>query len=157
MRRKLDWELSHIFFVCQLLFLGLLAFGDIGFDHRGRLGFDFDHLVCFSCTYIMLLALGLICALSERSWKSALLQLAIPLLWYGYDAWPPPRYDAEKYQHWVGKPREEVEPRLSSRGTGSGREKISEEEELEFVVYRGMTIYYSAKHQSVSRIEPNER
>ena len=133
-------------FVAQLLLLGVLIFGDIGFDHPGKYGLDFEDFIALVVFYVACLLGGVIYAAFRRRWRMLFLQLGTPaLLWFLIVFAPRfrPPLDAADYQHLVGKSRAEVQEAI-----GSGRLRASglaygEEGSSEFEHYDGMSIYYA--------------
>jgi hypothetical protein len=127
----------------QWLFLLVLAFGDIGFDHPGRFGLDFGHFLLIAGLYLVALVAGGVLAVRGKAWYALLGQILVPLSLFLYQSWPPPRFDAVEYQHLVGKTRTEVEETLNhARPLGAGRSK-EDGEETAFEYYRGMKSVYS--------------
>ena len=55
-------------------------FGDIGFDHPGRFGLDFDDAIRLIAIYCAAILCGIVFAGLRKRWISALMQLAIPSL-----------------------------------------------------------------------------
>ncbi len=64
-----------VLIVSQFLLLAVLMFGDIGFDHPGRFGMSFDHGLFLSFLYLVALIAGLLNSATQKSWKTALLQI----------------------------------------------------------------------------------
>ena len=130
------------FFVAQLLLLGVLIFGDIGFDHPGKYGLDYDDLINLLFFYMACLLAGVVYAAFRRQWKLLFIQLATPvLLWFVIFIAPGllPPLDPADYQHLVGKTRSEVRDAIGSwrlRTSGAiGGYGVEE--------YDGMSIYYT--------------
>jgi hypothetical protein len=130
------------FFVAQLLLLGVLLFGDIGFDHPGKYGLDYDDLINLLFFYMACLLVGLVYAAFRRQWKLLFIQLATPvLLWFVIFIAPQllPPLDPADYQHLVGKTRSEVREAI-----GSWRPRTSGSiGDSEFDHYDGMSINYT--------------
>jgi hypothetical protein len=78
--RLLAWLVVLTVFTVQLLVCAVLRFGDIGFDHPGRFGLDFDDFLLLLAIQGGLFVLSVALAIWLR--RSALLmpQLAIVLL-----------------------------------------------------------------------------
>ena len=53
---------------CQCVFLGMILFGDIGFDLPGRYGLDFGHLIWFAAGFGVSWLLGMITSIRKRHW-----------------------------------------------------------------------------------------
>ena len=127
----------------QLLLIGVLRHGDIGFDRPGRFGFDFLHFILFLAAYAIALTAGFVSALRSRAWVLATTQLVVPAALLAYDARPVPHYAAAEHQGLVGRSRAEVEEGLSIRGTVTGLMSDGTVE-TSFVSYDGMTVHYDA-------------
>lgn len=139
-------------FVVQLALLGVLIFGDIGFDHPGKYGLDFDNLVSLVAFYIASLLVGVVYAAYWRRWKLVSLQLATPvLLWFLLVIVPRfrPPLDAADYQHLVGKSRAEVRQSLGSRQPQVSGFEFGEGGSSEFEHYDGMSIFYAPSHTPI--------
>ncbi len=95
--------MSVICLVIQGLLLLVFAFGDIGFDHPGRFGFDWDFFVKLAVAYLLFLVFGIACAISERRWWALTLQIAIPAAMFAYHSRPYPHYSAAESQHLMSK------------------------------------------------------
>lgn len=134
------------FFVAQLLLLGVFIFGDIGFDHPGRYGLDYDDLVKLVVFYVACLLAGVLYAAFRRQWKIFFLQLATPLLLGLLMVVAPsfrPPLDAADYQHLIGKSHAEVREAIGSRRPRTSGFMSDENGEYEFENYDGMSIYYT--------------
>jgi hypothetical protein len=136
--------LGLLFLSTHVGLLCLVAFADIGFDHPGKFGMDYDDFVLIIVLYGGVLIAGLAWSFSKRRWKSAVLQICIPVALVGYDFRPYPRYDAAQYQYLKGKSKSEVEGILGTRGAVTGFEHHPDGDR-EFAAYRGMTVKYSSK------------
>jgi hypothetical protein len=136
------------FFVAQLLLLGVLIFGDIGFDHPGKYGLDYDDLIKLSFFYMACLLVGVVYAAFRRQWKLLFIQLATPVtLWFVIFVAPQflPPLDPADYQHLVGKTRREVREAIGNwRSRTSGAIGDSE-----FDHYDGMSIFYAPSRTPV--------
>ncbi|BBO35368.1 hypothetical protein [Lacipirellula parvula] len=136
------------FFVVQLLLLGVLLFGDIGFDHPGKYGLDYDDLLKLLFFYVACLFVGVLYAAFRRQWKLLLAQLATPVsLWFVIFVVPElmPPLDPADYQHLVGKTRSEARETF-----GFWRSRISGSSgDSEFDHYDGMSILYNPSSASV--------
>ncbi len=139
----------------QFTSLAVLTFGDIGFDHPGRFGLSFNHGLFFTVSYFVSLLAGFVIAIKKRSWKIAVLQIAIPVLIVAWEFRPIPHYRASDYQHLVGKSEDEVESTLSPRRAVYGSEG-NREFTRDFASYRGMTVYYD-ENGLVTSVEENDR
>jgi hypothetical protein len=128
----------------QVGLLALVQFGDIGFDHPRRLGLDFNDFVLISSVYAIVLIVGLACSIVTKQWKTAVLQICIPLAALAYNHRPYPQYDALQYQHLKGKSKDEVEAILGTRGVVTGLEGHPDGDRAT-ATYRGMTVKYSSK------------
>lgn len=58
----------------QLFICAVIVFGDIGFDHPGRFGLDFEHFLLLAGLQICLMLLSVVLAIWQRQWAF----LAIP-------------------------------------------------------------------------------
>ncbi len=63
----------------QFACAAVIAFGDIGFDHPGRFGLSFGHLLWLGAVYVIALLFGVIRAAKARSTKLILVQVALLL------------------------------------------------------------------------------
>jgi hypothetical protein len=147
------------FFVSQLLLLGMLIFGDIGFDHPGKYGLDFDDFLKIAIFYAGCLLAGVLYAGFRRQWKVLILQIATPLLlWFVMVVAPQhlPPLDPADYQHLVGKTEKEVREAIGSwrmRASGFGGD---ENGEYGFENYDGMSIYYTrTREPRVTSVQAN--
>ncbi len=136
----------------QIALLALVQFGDIGFDHPGRLGLDFNDFVLICGVYGIVLIAGVACSIVTKRWKSAALQICIPLAMLAYNHRPYPQYDALQYQYLKGKSKEEVEAVLGTRGVVTGLVGHPDGDR-ETATYRGMTVKYSSEGR-VTEIVP---
>lgn len=136
-----DQPLNIFVYFVQLMVLAVLLFGDIGFDHPGRFGLSWGHGIAILALYIFTLLLGIPAALIDKSWKTALVEIATPLLVVVYFYWPAPHYHAQDYQYLIGKPKSEVEKILSSREVVHGYQGRPDGDH-EFAHYKGMSLHY---------------
>lgn len=133
----------------QLVTLGFLVFGDIGFDHPGRYGLDFGHGIILAVVYVLSLLFGLIFCIIKRKYLPLGLQVVVPLVAFVLFAMPTasdPKLDSVRYQHLVGKSKAEARVELGKyrvKASGFVRESV-DAEMLEFEYYRGLEIFYSA-------------
>jgi hypothetical protein len=156
--------LLPILFGLQCLIMGVVTFGDIGFDRPGRFGLDFDHFVLLAAGYLGLLGAGLIYAGLWKQWRWIAIQVATPLLIYAciyYIATHKVHYDAADNQHIVGLSRAEVHERLGKRNRtiagGAGSSLVgSSQIDYEFESYRGMMVYYSPGGPVIAVERPGE-
>jgi hypothetical protein len=140
----------------QVIALGVLAFGDVGFDKPGRFGLSFEHGVLCMAAYAGALITGIVVALRRRRWVIAGGQGIVPLLLIAVALWPSPRLSASDYQHLVGQPIQSVERELGVRGRSSTSGFVRDDRgEFEFMSYRGLTVYYGADG-IVDRIESRD-
>ncbi len=150
----------HILYILLLLQAALatvLCFGDIGFDHPGRYGLDFDDAVKLLGFYAAALLLGLVVATKlGRSWWLGV-QL-LPILFYMcYSNLPDPQFDASHYQSLVGKSKAELVRAIGSpRGAVTGYHGGLGRPDEEFINLRGMTVIISS-NGTVVRVESNNR
>lgn len=148
MKRGVWW-----FVAFQAVFLTILVFGDIGFDHPGRFGLDFTGGVFVAFLYAVVFITGIVVAIRSRAWGSLLTQIVIPLAFLVHQSWPPPRFHAAQYQYLVGKTRPEVETILRHTQHVSGEATETDGRTTAFAAYRGMTVIYS-KDGVVVAVEP---
>lgn len=134
--------MSILCLVIQGLLLLVYIFGDIGFDHPGRFGLEWNAFVVLAIAYLFFLLFGLACAVSERRWWALMLQIAMPAALFAYENRPYPQYSAKDHQHLISKSKEEVESILGTLGRGSGtgtwRGQI-----VDHFTYGAMCIYFS--------------
>ncbi|MEX1231151.1 MAG: hypothetical protein WEB58_12975 [Planctomycetaceae bacterium] len=133
--------MSIVFLVLQAIFAAVYHFGDIGFDHPGRFGLSWNHAIAVIIFYFLALLCGLACSAAERNWKTASLQIALPLFILSYAFMPSPHYDAADHQDLIGKTKKEVSETLSSRGVHTAFEGHPEGN-WEIYYYNGMTVYF---------------
>jgi hypothetical protein len=126
----------------QIACICLLQFGDIGFDHPGKFGLDFDDLVLICVVYGIVLIAGLACSVIKKHWLAVVAQVCIPIAVLAFSFRPEPQYDAAQYQNLKGKSKSEVETILGTRGKAAGFEGHPGGNR-EFVRYGGMTVTYS--------------
>ena len=78
--------LFYIFVVIESLILAVLLFGDIGFDHPGRYGLDFDDSLMLTFVFCLVALMNLVYIISnqrwtgERRWALALGQIFGPFV-----------------------------------------------------------------------------
>ena len=147
--------ITLVLLILQLLTLGVILFGDIGFDFPGRYGLDFDHFIVLAFFLVMLLATGLAWSWKRRKWSWAALQLVGPIaaLTYGYiePSLNDRRLDPAQFQYMVGQSKVEVRQALGKQRIHlSGSEGESQGSYTDFEVYSGMTIHYSPDGRVVS-------
>ena len=73
---KAFWILTAV----QLLICLVLETGDIGFDHPGKFGLDFGHLLLLLYLQAVLWLAGLVIALWRKRWGLLLVALATMIL-----------------------------------------------------------------------------
>jgi hypothetical protein len=137
---------SVIFIAIECLVLAVFLFGDIGFDHPGRFGLDFDDAIMLAVLYCGVLLGGVIYTARNRRWWAIALQLVIPVVFYLYVSAPPrvgPPLNPANYQHLVGKTKSEVEEALTGTRRITSGFLHDEKGEREFESYNGMRIFYS--------------
>lgn len=143
-------------FAIQVISAYVLIFGDIGFDHPGRSGLDFEDALVLFGIYTVSLVVGLSLAVKSKQFKFGALQLGIPLAYLVYVYLPPPHYNSLEYQFLVGKNREEVERIIGNpkgRTTGwEGRNGVK----IHNITLHGMTIYLS-DNGVVTEVASNSR
>jgi hypothetical protein len=133
-----------IFVVIECLLLAVLAFGDVGFDHPGRFGLDFDDAIVLLVLFCGVLLGGVVYAARRRRWGWAALQLAIPIVVILISSMPPRPLDPREYQYLVGKSKVEVHNALAGRlQSVTGGRTSRGEEAPEIEGYDGMAVYYS--------------
>jgi hypothetical protein len=72
-----DWandrlvSLSMVALIFESALLALLVFGDIGFDHPGRFGLDFNALIVVRAAYALALLFGMTRSIIEKNWATA--------------------------------------------------------------------------------------
>jgi len=147
--------MNILLFVMQISFLTILTFGDIGFDHPGRFGLSYNHGFMFSFFYIVTLISGIAFSIRKKSWRTAVPQVLLPLVFFAYSVRPAPHYRVQDYQHLTGKPKSYVKETLSSRMRISGMTH-TENGDIEFDLYRGITVHYGVDG-TVKKVAPNER
>lgn len=81
-------KVSTILFSLQGLILLVLLLGDIGFDHPGRFGLAFDHLLLLLGFQVLLFVVILVLALKSRDWNnlfwgSLLFLCTLPAIYVG--------------------------------------------------------------------------
>jgi len=139
----------------QLALLSLLQFGDIGFDHPGKYGLDFNSLILICIVYAVALIVGLARSVFERIWLAAVLQICVPIALFGYNHRPLPNYDASSNQYLIGKSKTEVDQILGTRGVMTSLEGHPEGDR-EFASYKGMTVIYSPDNRVIA-VVPQEK
>jgi len=151
-----EYNVSIALLVIECVLLGVLWFGDIGFDHPGKYGLSFNHAIALMIGYCLALIAGIAFSVSERRRSVLWIQLLIPLLLLAFEFRPNPCYQAPEYQHLVSKSRAEVESQLGTRGAVSGL-MVIDGRETEFVAYCGMTIHYSPEGRVIAVIDNGRR
>jgi hypothetical protein len=152
--RKFTW-LDMLLLSMQIALLCLFQFGDIGFDHPGKLRLDFGDFILICIIYGISLIAGLAYSVAKKHWISAVLQVCIPIAVFAFNIRPSPRYDAAQYQHLKGKSKSEVEKILGTRGAVTGFEGHPDGDR-EFAAYSGMTVIYSSKGRVMAVIPDND-
>ena len=120
-----------VLIIVQILMLGFLCGFNYDNAHFAGGGLPFGYAISFTCVYLIALFAGIVIAVINRRWRSVVAQ-ALPLVFVlatgaVMSAIYPvrPTVDVAKYQHLVGKTRQEAETVLSARGirhTGHGRD-----------------------------------
>jgi len=132
---------TFLLIAVQAALLAIFAFGDIGFDHPGKFGLDFDHFMILMGLYLVALLAGILRSVVRKNWIVAFAQVLIPLSIVILMNRPDPYLRATDYQGLVGKTKAEV---VEMIGNGnSGFETTESNEEREFEMYKGLTVYYS--------------
>lgn len=137
----------------QLIFLMVLVFGDIGFDHPGRFGLAIEHGMLVAFLYLVTLIGGIVLAVRKRAWGLLLAQFVLPLAVLIFQSWPAPTFDATQYQYLVGKTEPDVDEILHHAQHVSGMSTEKNGERRTFAGYRGMTVIYS-QNGVVIAVEP---
>ena len=75
--RTFAWP-GMLFLSAQFGLVCFLAIGDIGFDHPGKLGLDFDDFVLIAVLYGIVFIAGLAWSIAKKHWKSAVVQICTP-------------------------------------------------------------------------------
>lgn len=57
-----------------------MTYGDIGFDHPGRYGFDIEDAAMLFLAYVAVLLLGIVSAAMKRQWLLLAMQIVIPIV-----------------------------------------------------------------------------
>lgn len=148
-------------FALQVALALVFVFGDIGFDHPGRFGLDFGHLVAIGLVFAVAWGIGVWRAVRTKAWSALTVQLLLPLLALPAGLivampGPDPRFQSASYQHLVGKSEAEVEAEI---GRPRGATLVTLEQDGVAVsrelVLVGMTIRYS-QAGTVVAVEANE-
>jgi hypothetical protein len=148
-------SLSMVAVIVESALLALLVFSDIGFDHPGRFGLDFNALIVIGTAYAVALLFGLARSIIEKNWATAVLQICVPIATMAFEFRPVPRYDAAAYQYLKGKSKSEVEVVLGTRGVVGGFEGHPDGDR-EFAHYKGMTIIYSPQGRVVEIVADSQ-
>jgi hypothetical protein len=144
---------SILLVLFQASLIALVCLGEIGFDHPGKYGLDFDAFLVIAAFYMIALLVGLVRSCVRKEWKFVAVQLVLPLSLLAFEAAPRQSFNANQYQHLVGKTKQEVahelgQPKIHSSGFVHGPHG-----EVEFVKYDGMMIKYSTDGRVLS-VEP---
>lgn len=137
----------------QAACLVVLAFGDIGFDIRGRFGLSIEHGVLLAAVYFGSLSFGIILSVKRKQWLPGILQLLGACALTAFTFWPAQAARAIDYQYLVGQSKEAVERELGTQQIVSGIMNDGQQD-LEFADCKGLTVYYDADG-TVVRIAPN--
>ena len=145
------------FLTIELLLIGVFAFGDIGFDHPGRFGLDFEHAIGLGLVFGCVLVAGLVSATAKKMWYAVVIQLALPICAFfliggnGTYLWG--RLDPAALQFLVGQTEADVIQAIGDRRPIVTGAVGDENGSREFKTYHGATIYYSS-HGRVLSVEP---
>ena len=61
----------------QFLCFAVISLGDIGFDHGGKYGLDWDDFVAYAILYLIGFTMGVILSIAKGLWKSLGLQFLL--------------------------------------------------------------------------------
>ena len=67
----------RVIFALQLLVFMIFVFGDIGFDHPGRFGLDFEDAILLFIAFVFISLFGITISIVKRRWDIVFRQLAI--------------------------------------------------------------------------------
>lgn len=146
----------------QCLCIAIVKFGDIGFDHPGAYGLDFDHFVMIAIVYCALLLTGIAYAARERYWGWLAVQLIIPIAFYVYESRPRPRprrpdYESGEYQYLIDVARTQVSKEIGRPSVAISGLEGSLDDNKVFMNLRGMSILYTVEGTVESVVQNNRQ
>jgi predicted nucleic acid-binding Zn ribbon protein len=129
-----------VLIILQIAMWTVLSIFDYAYIFPSRSGLTLGHWLLFALIYFVAMFGGLSFALRRRCWRTASVQVVMPVLFLTWQTWPtPPRhYDAANYQTLIGKTRAEVDEMLG----WDAPDGFGNDENGFYMRYNGMRVRY---------------